>query len=137
MNQETVAISTAEAAIDARARGGHMSSTANVEAGGVEITDRRSVRITVVGKGTFDELTARLEEVLTTSTPAEIVRGAKTWAEVVTGVEKKAPLGLFIYRKGPVHEVLKLAGHGRKCSSYLIGNFTVAEKTYSANPSAF
>jgi hypothetical protein len=33
--------------------------------------------------------------------------------------------------------VLALAGHKRKCSTYLIGNFIVAEKTYSEKPSAF
>lgn len=115
----------------------NMKNMKNLEADEVEITNRHSVRITVLGKGTFDEFTTRLEEVLMISTPAEIVREAKTWDDVVTKVEKKAPLGLFIYRKGPVHSVLKLAGHERKCSSYLIGNFTVAEKTYAVNPSAF
>jgi hypothetical protein len=109
----------------------------NLETDDVEIIDRHSVRITVLGKGTFDEFTARLEKILPISTPAEIVREAKTWDDVVNKVEIKAPLGLFIYRKGPVHAVLGLAGHKRKCSTYLIGNFTVAEKTYTVAPSGF
>ena len=102
-----------------------------------EITDRHSARITVLGRGTFEEFTARLEQILPVSTPAEIVKDARTWDDVLTKVRTKAPLGLFIYRKGPVQSVLALAGHKRKCSTYLIGNFTAAEKTYSENPSAF
>jgi hypothetical protein len=72
----------------------------NLETDDVEIIDRHSVRITVLGKGTFDEFTARLEKILPISTPAEIVREAKTWIDVVNKVEIKAPLSLFIYRKG-------------------------------------
>ena len=71
-----------------------MNSAANTESGEVEITDRHSVRITVLGKGTFEEFTARLEETLISSTSAEIVREAKTWEDVVTKVQKKAGLRL-------------------------------------------
>jgi hypothetical protein len=36
-----------------------------------------------------------------------------------------------------VHALLSLAGHTTKCTTYLIGNFTLAEKIYSTNPSAY
>ena len=65
-----------------------------------EITDRHSARITVLGRGTFEEFTARLEQILPVSTPAEIVQDARTRDDVLTKIRTKAPLWLLYTGRG-------------------------------------
>ena len=112
-----------------------MTSTAPPEAEQCELLDHRMTRITVVAEGSFDAFQARFDATLPAATPQDLVREVQTWQQAVALVEAKAPFGLLIYRKGQVHAVMGLAGHTATCASYLIGNFTVAERAYGINPS--
>jgi uncharacterized protein (DUF302 family) len=102
-----------------------------------EMVEHSMSRITLVGPGSYDDFQARLESVLPSSTPQDVMAKVKTWQDAIELIEAKAPFGLLIYRKGDVYSAMKLAGHDKKCAYYFVGNFTVAEKGFAVHPSVF
>jgi hypothetical protein len=102
-----------------------------------EIVEQSMSRITLVGTGSYDDFKARLESVLPSSTPQDVMAKVKTWQDAIDLIEAKAPFGLLIYRRGYPYTVMKLAGHDKKCAYYFVGNFTEAEKGFAVHPSVF
>ena len=61
-------------------------------------------------------------------------RGAK-WEEVREEADALGKFGFFIYYRADVGQLFRLAGHSEKCTEYLMGNHTIAERMFRFDPS--
>jgi hypothetical protein len=52
------------------------------------------------------------------------------WASVQAMTDADAPHGFLLYWRTEIDLVMRLAGHHRRCTSYLMGNHTIAERMY-------
>ncbi|GAA4821199.1 hypothetical protein GCM10023201_03490 [Actinomycetospora corticicola] len=52
------------------------------------------------------------------------------WATVQANADAAAPRGFLLYLRNEVDLVMRLAGHPERCTSYLMGNHTIAERMY-------
>ena len=57
------------------------------------------------------------------------------WPEVVADADVSAPHGFFIFWRSDLTPVMSLAGDSARCTSYLMGNNTIAEQMYRHDPS--
>jgi hypothetical protein len=67
------------------------------------------------------------------SLAALVARGAG-WDEVQAVAAAVAPLGLFTFWRSEQASLMRLAGAGWECTSYLVGNSVIAERMYHADP---
>jgi hypothetical protein len=63
-----------------------------------------------------------------------LVKRGAAWDEVVAEAAAVAPLGLFTFWRLEQAPLMRLAGDGWECTSYLIGNTVVAERMYRLDP---
>lgn len=56
------------------------------------------------------------------------------WEDVVSMTAQAAPHGFLMYLEAPVDRIMRIAGHGRRTCSYLIGNHVDAERMYRHSP---
>jgi uncharacterized protein (DUF302 family) len=61
------------------------------------------------------------------------VRGA-AWPEVVADAAASAPHGFLIFWRLDTTPVMSLAGNSTRCTAYLMGNHTIAERMYRHDP---
>ncbi|WP_433782157.1 hypothetical protein ACQPX6_19865 [Actinomycetospora sp. CA-101289] len=52
------------------------------------------------------------------------------WATVRATTDADAPHGFLLYLRAEVDTIMRLAGHPERCTSYLMGNHTIAERMY-------
>jgi uncharacterized protein (DUF302 family) len=97
---------------------------------------RRAALTTALG---YDELRKRYHE----SVPhvdrdriADFVRRGAPWSEVVADADARAPHGFFIFWQMEVTETMRLAGNAARCTEYLMGNHTIAERMFRHDPTA-
>jgi hypothetical protein len=60
-------------------------------------------------------------------------RGA-AWPEVIADADASAPHGFLIFWRLDTTPVMSLAGNTTRCTAYLMGNHTIAEKMYRHAP---
>jgi hypothetical protein len=58
------------------------------------------------------------------------------WREVVADAKAGAPHDFFIFWKMDTAPVMRLAGHESPCTTYLMGNYTIAERMFRFDPAA-
>jgi hypothetical protein len=102
-----------------------------------EKTIYTSTRWTVTSELEPAELKAKYEAAVP-PVPAEAVaelvtRGAE-WAEMVALVGAAAPFGFLRYHQVEAGTVMRLAGHAASCTTYLMGNHTIAERMFRHEP---
>ena len=56
------------------------------------------------------------------------------WATVQAMTDHDAPHGFLVYWRTEIDLIMRLAGHPRRCTSYLMGNHTIAERMYRHDP---
>jgi hypothetical protein len=66
---------------------------------------------------------------------AELARRKAPWAQMLDLIASTAPLGFLIYFRNDSDPVFPLAGDTATCTSYLMGNHTIAERMYRYEPS--
>ena len=66
---------------------------------------------------------------------AYAARGAR-WDEVVADAMNSSPHGFFIYWRSDLAPLMSLAGSTVLCSTYLMGNHTIAPRMYRREPEA-
>jgi hypothetical protein len=58
------------------------------------------------------------------------------WDEIVRATARHAPNGFVRYWSNPASRLMRAAGHHARASSYLIGNYELAEQMYRHDPAA-
>jgi hypothetical protein len=66
---------------------------------------------------------------------AEFAARGAAWPEVVADADASAPHGFLIFWRLDTTPVMSLAGNTTRCTSYLMGNHTIAEQMYRHDPS--
>ena len=56
------------------------------------------------------------------------------WTTVRQITEHMAPHGFLLYWRAETDLIMRVAGHARRCTAYLMGNHTIAERMYRHNP---
>lgn len=64
----------------------------------------------------------------------ELVARRASWEEVTADAAVSAPHQFFLYWSLDVAPLMGLAGHGHRCTEYLMGNHTVAERMFRHDP---
>jgi hypothetical protein len=89
-----------------------------------------------VGTG-FDDFRERYEQsvpTLDTERYTALVRERADWDSVLRAAAENAPHNFIRYWTSDVGSLMRLAGDSPRCSSYLMGNHTIAERMYRHNP---
>jgi Domain of unknown function DUF302 len=66
---------------------------------------------------------------------AMVMRGA-SWAEMLEYIDAVAPAGFLIYFRLETQPLMGLAGDAARCTVYLMGNHTIAERMFRHDPRA-
>ena len=77
------------------------------------------------------------EEAVPAVPAAEIeamTRRQASWHEMIDFVNSVAPYGFLIYARIDVDPVMSLAGNHNPCTTYLMGNHTIAERMFRHDP---
>lgn len=96
-------------------------------------------RLTVDVGAPFPDFQARYEEAVPAMPPERLAALAArhaSWDDVLADVTALAPLGFVIYARIPVDPLMRLAGHTTRCTEYLMGNHTIAERMFRHTPEA-
>ncbi|MFJ9782847.1 DUF302 domain-containing protein [Amycolatopsis sp. NPDC101161] len=81
----------------------------------------------------FEEFRDRYEKAVPPFEPGHFFDGGlggTDWATITRITERVAPHGFLLYWRNEVDLVMRVAGHRRRCTTYLMGNHTVAERMY-------
>jgi uncharacterized protein (DUF302 family) len=84
----------------------------------------------------YEQFRARYEEAvpeLDSQRLAALVRRSARWEEVVA--DTAAAHGFLIYWRSDLSPLMSLAGDTSRCTAYLMGNHTIAERMYRHDPS--
>ena len=85
----------------------------------------------------FGEFQARYEAAvpaLATEAVMRLVAQQAPWQEMLNLIDEEAPHGFLIYFRNDLHPVMALAGNRNACTSYLMGNHTIAERMFRHDP---
>ena len=85
----------------------------------------------------YDEFRARYEAAvpaLDEKRLAEFAARGAAWPEVVADADASAPHGFLIFWRLDTAPVMSLAGNSTRCTAYLMGNHTIAERMYRHDP---
>jgi hypothetical protein len=103
----------------------------------IQATRHAVTRLSIDVRQPYDAFRRRYEETV----PAwpeqrfeELVSTGASWDEVTAEAAAVAPLGLFTFWRLEQAPLMRLAGDGWDCTSYLIGNTIVAERMYRHDP---
>ena len=87
----------------------------------------------------FAEFQARYEATvpaLPIEAVSRLVAQKAPWPEMLKLIDERAPLGFLIYFRNDLQPVMALAGNVNACTSYLMGNHTIAERMFRHDPRA-
>ena len=56
------------------------------------------------------------------------------WATVNRITDQLAPHGFLLYWRNEIDPMMRVAGHDRRCTTYLMGNHIIAERMYRHDP---
>jgi len=95
-------------------------------------------RLEVAADLPFEELRARYEQAVPAFDPGHYF-GDRTpdrtdWATVSRITGQRAPHGFLLYWRNEADLMMRVAGHDRRCTTYLMGNHVVAERMYRHDP---
>ncbi|MER6537324.1 DUF302 domain-containing protein [Streptomyces sp900105755] len=65
----------------------------------------------------------------------ELVRRRAPWSDMLELISASAPFDFLVYFRGQADQLFPLAGDDAMCTSYLMGNHTIAERMYRYEPS--
>jgi len=95
-------------------------------------------RLEIAADLPFEQLRERYENAVPPFEPSHFFddRGpANTdWATVTRITDQEAPHGFLRYWRNEVDPMMRVAGHDRRCTTYLMGNHIVAERMYRHDP---
>lgn len=86
---------------------------------------------------TYDDFRRRYEAAVPACPPDlldELRRGTGDWTRVQERTDAAAPHGFLIYWRLDVEAMMKLAGDDFRCTAYLMGNHTIAERMFRYHP---
>jgi uncharacterized protein (DUF302 family) len=107
------------------------------------MTDRARVvthqvrRLEVAVDLPFEEFRGRYEQAVPPFDPGQfgdLAPGRTDWATVRRITEQQARHGFLLYWRNEADLMMRVAGHERRCSTYLMGNHIVAERMYRHDP---
>lgn len=81
----------------------------------------------------FDEFRGRYEQAVPMFDPrrfGELMMNESDWDLVRQTTVEEAPHGFLLYWRSEIDQMMRLAGHSRRCVTYLMGNHTIAERMY-------
>lgn len=86
----------------------------------------------------FEEFRARYERVVPVFDQGaffgDLAPDPADWAAIERITDAQAPHGFLVYWRNETDLMMRVAGHERRCTTYLMGNHTVAERMYRHNP---
>jgi uncharacterized protein (DUF302 family) len=86
----------------------------------------------------FEEFRARYEQAVPAFDPGhyfgDLARDPVDWATISRITDEQAPHGFLLYWRNETDQMMRVAGHERRCTTYLMGNHTVAERMYRHDP---
>ncbi|MDX5562719.1 DUF302 domain-containing protein [Streptomyces sp. ID05-04B] len=85
----------------------------------------------------FEEFRQRYEQAVLFFNPdhfGDLDPDRTDWAVIRRITDEQAPHDFLLYWRGEVDLMMRAAGHARCCTSYLMGNHTIAERMYRHNP---
>jgi hypothetical protein len=94
-------------------------------------------RLTIAVGAGFHDFRERYEQSvpsLDTERLAALVREGADWDTVQRAAAENAPYHFMRYWTSDVGALMRLAGDSPRCSSYLMGNHTIAERMYRHDP---
>ena len=97
-----------------------------------------TTRFTIDTGETPDAFRARYEQAvppLPREQVAELAHRQAPWSQMLDLIASAAPLGFLIYFRNDSDPIFPLAGDTAVCTSYLMGNHTIAERMYRYEPS--
>lgn len=65
---------------------------------------------------------------------AQLVKDKADWGTVLQATGENAPHDFIIYWSQDFGPIMRLAGDGRRCKEYLMGNHTIAQRMFHHNP---
>ncbi|WP_411088911.1 DUF302 domain-containing protein [Streptomyces sp. 061-3] len=80
----------------------------------------------------FEEFRERYEQAVPPFDPDPF--GRTDWATIRRITDQQAPHDFLLYWRGETDLMMRMAGHERRCTAYLMGNHTIAERMYRHNP---
>ena len=105
----------------------------------VSALDTFTVRRLNVRVPDLDDFRQRYEQAVPPVPEAEVgamvARGA-SWAEMLEYIDAVAPTGFLIYFRIDTQPLMSLAGDATRCTAYLMGNHTIAERMFRHDPRA-
>jgi uncharacterized protein (DUF302 family) len=99
------------------------------------VVEHQAVRLIVPLPMPYDRAVERFEQLVPAADMARFAQLA-TWDAVVEQAEINAPHGFMIYWRMDVTAAMAGSGSGWKCTEYLMGNHTIAERMFRHDPSA-
>ena len=94
-------------------------------------------RLEIAVGAAFDDFRERYEQSVPTldmERYSALVRERADWDSVVRAAAQNAPHGFIRYWTSDVGALMQLAGDSARCSTYLMGNHTIAERMYRHDP---
>jgi hypothetical protein len=86
----------------------------------------------------FEEFRERYERAVPVFEPddffGDLAPDRIDWAGVSRITDQRAPHGFLLYWRNEADLMMQVAGHDRRCTTYLMGNHVVAERMYRHNP---
>ncbi|MFI7300279.1 DUF302 domain-containing protein [Streptomyces sp. NPDC050121] len=85
----------------------------------------------------FEEFRQRYEQAVPAFNPGhfgDLDPDRTDWATIRQITDQQAPHDFLLYWRAETDLMMRVAGHTRRCTAYLMGNHTIAERMYRHNP---
>ncbi|MDX3457125.1 DUF302 domain-containing protein [Streptomyces sp. ME02-8801-2C] len=85
----------------------------------------------------FEEFRQRYEQAVPSFDPShfgDLDPDRTDWATIRRITAQQAPHDFLLYWRGETDLMMRVAGHATRCTAYLMGNHTIAERMYRHNP---
>lgn len=85
----------------------------------------------------FEEFRQRYEQAVPPFNPGlfgDLDPDRTDWATIRRITDQQAPHDFLLYWRAETDLMMRVAGHARRCTAYLMGNHTIAERMYRHNP---
>jgi uncharacterized protein (DUF302 family) len=105
----------------------------------IAAVDWAARRLAIEVDGSFEDTVARYEAAVPTYPAAlfeKLVAGNAGWQTVLDLTDEIAAHGFLIYWKLAADPLMGLAGDTARCTAYLMGNHTIAERMFRHDPAA-
>ncbi|GAA5010544.1 DUF302 domain-containing protein [Actinopolymorpha pittospori] len=103
----------------------------------IAAVDWEARRLAIEVDGSFEDTVARYEAAVPTYPAArfeQLMADNAGWQTVLDLTDEIAEHGFLIYWKTAADSLMRLAGDTARCTAYLMGNHTIAERMFHHNP---